>query len=215
LGFAAIVLAVLVASDLAGLSYHSGFRFFTRTWYFTPMALFGALALGLSIGAVRREVTPRLAQVGWLRPQDALTGLYVAVTAFLVVVYQPHEAMGYTGDHPHELNAYLGGRWLAENTPADARAGSFNAGIIGYFSERTVVNLDGVVNEGSYEALKSCAMTTYVREEQLDYLVDFASAGLVGSCGPPVVAYTRIVSVGRKDVLYGQVEVLSVTVVGE
>ena len=28
---------------------------------------------------------------------------------------------------------------------------------------------------------------------------------------PPVVAYTRIIAVGRKDVVHGQAEVLSVT----
>jgi hypothetical protein len=214
-GGATLVLGLLVAANLAALSYHSGFRFFTRTWYFTPLALFGALALGLTIEAVRREVAARLAETGWLRPQDALAGLYVAITALLLAAYQPYEAMGYSGDQPHELNAYLGGRWLAENTPPDARAGSFNAGIIGYFSERTVVNLDGVVNEDGYEALKSCNVTSYVRDQRLDYLVDFVGVELVGSCGPPVVAYTQIIAVGRKDVVHGQVEVLSVTPLDE
>ena len=36
--------------------------------------------------------------------------------------------------------------WIAANLPEDAVVGSFDAGVIGYFAERPVVNLDGLVN---------------------------------------------------------------------
>ena len=36
--------------------------------------------------------------------------------------------------------------WVRENTPAGTAIASWDAGVIGYFSDRPVVNLDGVVN---------------------------------------------------------------------
>ena len=36
--------------------------------------------------------------------------------------------------------------WVRDNTPSGTAIGSWDAGVIGYFSDRPVVNLDGVVN---------------------------------------------------------------------
>src|SRR4029077_13881509 len=41
-------------------------------------------------------------------------------------------------------------QWARVNLPADAVIGAWNAGAIGYLSERRVVNLDGVVNSWDY-----------------------------------------------------------------
>ena len=41
---------------------------------------------------------------------------------------------------------------MRDNTPADTVIASWDAGVIGYFSDRPVVNLDGVVNSFEWEA---------------------------------------------------------------
>jgi len=57
--------------------------------------------------------------------------------------------------------------------PADARIGAWNAGQIGYFSQRTVVNLDGLANDGEYlEVLEHGSLADYLRRERITYLVD-------------------------------------------
>lgn len=54
-----------------------------------------------------------------------------------------------------------------------ARVGAFQAGIIGYFSQRDVVNLDGKVNGAAYEAIRNRRLYQYVREQHIDYIVDW------------------------------------------
>ncbi|MCU1370340.1 MAG: hypothetical protein JWO77_1534 [Ilumatobacteraceae bacterium] len=52
-----------------------------------------------------------------------------------------------------QVSAQIGdraaGEWIDANLPADAVVGSFDAGALGYFAGRPVINLDGLVN--SYE----------------------------------------------------------------
>jgi hypothetical protein len=63
--------------------------------------------------------------------------------------------------------------WIEEHVPADARIGAWNAGQIGYFSQRTVVNLDGLANDGKYlEVLEHGSLADYLRRERITYLVD-------------------------------------------
>ena len=56
------------------------------------------------------------------------------------------------------------------------RIGAFNAGILGYFSERPVVNLDGVVNSDALDALRHKRLYTYLEQHHIRYLVDAPGA---------------------------------------
>jgi hypothetical protein len=88
--------------------------------------------------------------------------------------------------------AYLTGVWLYQfsrtGTPAgfltswerlgpriDASAtiGSFQSGIIGFFSGRDVVNLDGKVNPEAYEAIRRRRLHEYIRKQNIAYIVDW------------------------------------------
>lgn len=64
--------------------------------------------------------------------------------------------------------------WINANLPADARIGAWNAGVLGYFSDRTVVNLDGLANDRAYlDFIASGApLENYLKQERIDYVVD-------------------------------------------
>jgi len=62
--------------------------------------------------------------------------------------------------------------WLAAHTEPSAQVGSFNAGMISFFSDRTTVNLDGVMNDNALEALRSGTLCDYVDAQGLNYLAD-------------------------------------------
>jgi hypothetical protein len=62
--------------------------------------------------------------------------------------------------------------WLAARTQPSAQVGSFNAGMISFFSGRTTVNLDGVMNDNALEALRSGTLCEYVDAQGLNYLAD-------------------------------------------
>ncbi|MFQ5511470.1 MAG: glycosyltransferase family 39 protein [Candidatus Krumholzibacteriia bacterium] len=63
-------------------------------------------------------------------------------------------------------------RWVREHTDPDEKIGVFQGGAIGYFSHRTVVNLDGKVNRGALDALKGHRLPAYLEQEGIDVILD-------------------------------------------
>jgi hypothetical protein len=64
--------------------------------------------------------------------------------------------------------------WIRMNLPKNARIGAWNTGIIGYFSDRTVINLDGMANDKSYlDFLRSGQpIQSYLQKENIQYICD-------------------------------------------
>jgi hypothetical protein len=64
--------------------------------------------------------------------------------------------------------------WIARHVPPDARLAAWNAGQFGYFSGRTVVNLDGLANDREFLRLLETggSILDYLRRERIEYLVD-------------------------------------------
>lgn len=63
--------------------------------------------------------------------------------------------------------------WLNDNVPHDARIGAFQSGVIVYYTDAPVINLDGKVNADAHRAMTDRRMWDYVCEQQLDYIVDW------------------------------------------
>jgi hypothetical protein len=65
--------------------------------------------------------------------------------------------------------------WARENTPADAVFAMKDAGHFGYFSERSVVSLDGIVGDVAFqEVLRSGRLVQWLRRTEVSYLVQHA-----------------------------------------
>ncbi len=66
------------------------------------------------------------------------------------------------------------GRWLRTHLPPGEKVGSWNAGMLGYFSHQPVVNLDGLVNDlGFYRrVVKAGDLEGYLRDENINWLCD-------------------------------------------
>lgn len=81
--------------------------------------------------------------------------------------------------HPYYLTATDYGKeladWISHNVPKDAKVGVFNAGYLGFFSGRTVVNLDGLANGVElYRYLKDGrGAWKYALDKKLDYIADY------------------------------------------
>jgi hypothetical protein len=73
---------------------------------------------------------------------------------------------------PHQVAMMEGGRHLRGH-PELAPVGAWNGGILAYFAERPVVNLDGLVNDDVYPHVVEGRLLEYVRERKLRYIVDF------------------------------------------
>jgi hypothetical protein len=101
-----------------------------------------------------------------------------ATVGFLVVV--SIVGMWWLRRPPNNLAAtrYEVAKWMDANLEEDAIVGSFNAGQLGFFSNRSVVNLDGLINHVSYfeNVLRDGspgALAAYIDRMGIDYVVDY------------------------------------------
>jgi len=80
---------------------------------------------------------------------------------------------------PRQTRGYHIARWLNQHTEANAVVGAWNSGVIGYFADRPVINLDGVVNNEVYrykvthQADGVVGLMGYIRANEIDYLTDY------------------------------------------
>ena len=59
--------------------------------------------------------------------------------------------------------------------PDTAKIGSFNAGIYNFYTDREVINLDGVVNPDALAAHRDRDIAGYMRELGIEYLIEHDS----------------------------------------
>ena len=138
-------------------------------WHLSPSLIFLTLTLaylGEGAGQVLSQFAPvasRIAPV--VLPLSFL---------FLSVIYF-HARLTACAFPSHKL-AYRSALWISEHLPGDVRLASWNAGIFGYFSDRTVINLDGLINGTEYyqQVINgSKPWTEYVKEQNVDFLIDY------------------------------------------
>jgi hypothetical protein len=93
-------------------------------------------------------------------------GAFAGISAF-------RQGYGVARSHSLHLGLYEGlSTWLRKNTPPTAVVGSFNAGIVSFYSDREVVNLDGVMNDAAIVAIESKTLGQYIRSAGIQYLAD-------------------------------------------
>ncbi len=140
-------------------------------WYFAPMGLYAAILLVLVAGdladGARMETPDRPAH----RSVAAIAAI-LGVPLVLALVIQAR-----TFGDPHLRSIQQANRetgtWVSANLPADAVLGSWDAGVVGYFADQPVINLDGVVNSFDYlEASREGTQGEFLRDRDLAYLVN-------------------------------------------
>jgi hypothetical protein len=112
-------------------------------WYYAPIALYLFMLLLHAAGDFAEAV---VAEEQSLRTVQAILMLPFAV-AFVFSARQitdPQLRSLQEGDRAAAL-------WVRDNVPPGVVLASWDAGVVGYFSDRPVVNLDGVVNSFEWE----------------------------------------------------------------
>jgi len=138
-------------------------------WNRVPIHLCTAVLLGALVGARRRLAY--------------LLNVVLFILAMVRIPWTAH-TLGGAGT-TYATYRHQAAEWLRQKTPEDARIGSWNAGLLGYFSHRAVVNLDGLVNDRRYfeDVVVGRDLDGYLRREGITYLADQA-CGLDPSLGP-------------------------------
>ncbi|MGO9099241.1 MAG: hypothetical protein ACLP9Y_07290, partial [Mycobacterium sp.] len=102
---------------------------------------------------------------------------YVAIAMLCCGVVAGATAFQYGYGAGRYNSAHLGfydglAAWLKSHTAKDAVVGGFNCGIVSYYSDRRVVNLDGVMNDAAIWAIRSRTLEHYIDSQGIEYLAD-------------------------------------------
>jgi hypothetical protein len=106
-----------------------------------------------------------------LKEKSRLTGIV------LLILFIPF-GLSYSRQYFSEWNKMRPPRYLSiarfaqEIIPPKAKVGAFQSGCVSYWLDNTVVNLDGVINEAAYVHLKDKTMDVYLKNQEIDYLVE-------------------------------------------
>jgi hypothetical protein len=156
---------------LSGVEYSPYF-----IWYRSPSFIFwiitGAL-LALFTFESGRSVKDPFNIAKW-------APVVFSLVTFAVSIYM----FGRSINFKSELYAarYDAALWIAENSPPDTVFAAWNAGQLGFFSDRAFVNLDGVINDIDYYErvlLGSTSLTDYLIENEVDFIVDYDTYGSI------------------------------------
>jgi hypothetical protein len=154
------VALLLLLGGVALLLVHTLVRWYPRPWYFVVTAQ--SLAVGLSL-FWHVTMSARL----------KMAALMVGVVGMVLFGWMAWQIGYYPWQQAHQYTAAL---WARDNLPSDARLASMNSGIIGYYSGRTTINLDGVVNPAALEAIQGYRLLDFMRENGVDYFLDSDNA---------------------------------------
>ena len=135
-------------------------------WHYASYALFGAVAVCEPAERVFSSVIARRLRVSYVLAVAAL----VAVGSLAVF-----RGMTRPSGSAWQIASYDAARWARENTPPETVFAMKDAGFFGYFSDRSVVNLDGVVNNLEYQAvLRERNLHGYLAVKGVGYVVQHA-----------------------------------------
>ena len=130
-------------------------------WHFVPAYLMVVLIVPVNCGAaihfIRRFIGPRSHRaVNILNLGVVLAGAVFLSTVFLFTkadFTSPFRFVDWASEsstREWEIRSYMGTQVMDRLLPEDSVIGSWDAGVIGYFSRFPVVNLDGLVNSYDY-----------------------------------------------------------------
>lgn len=139
---------------------NAGLRFTGRTWYFISADLFLAFlaAYVLSMPFVRQT-----------RVNLIIFLLSIATAASFFISWKTD----LYDNMKIQTGMYQMAELLNERFDPSTRVGVFNAGIVGYFSDIHVINLDGLVNNSAHDAMRTHTLWAYIESEHLTYIGDF------------------------------------------
>jgi len=155
-----VVVLPFLGAGLALIVVHLGIRWYPRPWYFMSTAIAFAISFILVMDAYMRSEKAVFYSVSML-------SIYLIVSGY--IFWQ-------VGYYPWQIYMLETSDWISENIPTGANVASFNSGIYAYYSNRRVVNLDGVVNHKAFQAIQQSNVLEYIHQSEIDYLIDTDNA---------------------------------------
>ncbi len=144
---------------------HTVVRLGYRTWYFISFNIF----LTLVIAFIFKDFEIK----DYIKNKLLRNIFMVATLLFVAFSFFVSWSQNLQGRERAQLEMLAMARWGNENLKEDVIIGAFNSGVQGYFSKHTVVNLDGLINQSAYEAMKNRSLWKYLKDQNITHLSDF------------------------------------------
>jgi hypothetical protein len=170
------------------LAYYQVFQTQQWLWYYAPLAIY--LLFLLVIGVAD------FAEAAVVEAPDAnLARALLPVSAILLlplvagIVFESREFAD-----PHGYSIAIAdrdaGMWIDRHLPPGTVLASWDAGALGYYARRPVINLDGVANSYAYyQASRNGTVGRFLSDRHLAGVVNLGTP--VGGQDPGIVAYVR------------------------
>ena len=178
------------------LLLYAAWLWYTQNWYYYSVFFSGCVILGLLLDFFDCGI--------FSGKKIYRTVFWVALSCLLLISSLRLNARWWKrGIRWWQEEMYRATLWCGDNLPEEARIGSFNSGMLGYYSGRTVINLDGVVNPGAYEAMSANRSFDYIESENIRYIVETPRSLLFRSlhCGRDIRPHLR--AIHRESILPG------------
>lgn len=143
-------------------------------WYFSRYAMPSAVLLTLLTIILGVHLLMRTAQRGRVF-SIAATGVLIGIAVpMLTVQYlypwvERSEVLG----TPEPDRVYIAIEWINTNTPPDTIIGGWQSGMLAFYTDRPVINLDGIANRAASQAIDEGRMWEYICAANIGYIVDW------------------------------------------
>ena len=154
------VVSGLLLGFLGILVLHYVLRWYPRDYYFVTLALPGTLIMALSL---RRFLSPTAV----ILPLDKRVRLFWIGMLLLAALDAPRPLPRF----PWQAEMGFAARQMRLLLPGE-RLASFNAGLLGYYYDRPILNLDGATDGASLPALRERRLLAWIGEQGADFLLD-------------------------------------------
>jgi len=151
---------------MLGVAYSVGFPA-TWTWYYAP----GLVTLTILAAGGFAVIWQR--SVGDGRSLRATRSLMILIMLAAIESYGYLAVKGIRGRNRNQADMYSVALWIRENIPPGARMAAWNAGVYSWYSDRTVINLDGLINNEIAPIRKRGeTVGNYLTQKNVQYVVD-------------------------------------------
>jgi hypothetical protein len=144
-------------------------------WYRSPSFIFWIVTVVLlALLAIEQVAQTKLGKRHFNFSLWSPAGFCLA--SFGLAIYLFVRTLGFTSDL--YTVRYSAAQWIAEHYTAETVFAAWNTGQLGYFADRTFINLDGVINSVDYfeRVLRDGGpLTDYLYENNVAYVVDYAT----------------------------------------
>ena len=184
------------------LVYYTLFQVQQWLWYFAPLLLWGVILLLLFVVDLCESAlaeAPEGQQSGRvLAPLQVLLGV-----PLLIGLGMQWRTFSDPEIRSIQLANKAAAEWISEGLPADAVLASWDAGILGFYADQPVVNIDGVVNSPEWrQATKDGyrAVGAFLDRDGVGYIVNHGA--VINGGDPGIVRFAeRVFGSHRADAM--------------